>query len=398
MPTLSQKALAISPSPTLTIDARAKELKRAGEDVIGFGAGEPDFDTPLHIREAAQNAIDEGFTRYTPASGIPELKKAICEKLRKDNGLEFQPGQIVISNGAKHSLDNVFAAILNKEDEVIIPAPYWVSYPELVKLNDGVPIILETKRDNCYKARTDELEKALTPRTKAFVLNSPCNPTGCIYTRDELEEIARLALKNHFYIVSDEIYEKLIYGENAHVSIASLSKEIQEQTIIVNGVSKSYAMTGWRIGYTASSLAIANAMANIQSHAASNPNSIAQKAALTAITGPQDCVEEMRRTFARRRDYMLKRLKGFPYISAVEPEGAFYLFIHVGNTFAKKFRGTLIGDGDNFAALLLEHYRLAIVPGKGFGAPEYARFSYATSQENIAAGLDRLESFLRELT
>jgi len=398
MPTLSQKVSAISPSPTLTIDARAKELKSAGEDVIGFGAGEPDFDTPLHIREAAKNAIDEGFTRYTPASGIPELKKAICEKLRKDNGLEFQPGQIVVSNGAKHSLDNVFAAILNKGDEVIIPAPYWVSYPELVKLNDGVPVILETKKDNCYKARTDELEKAITPRTKAFVLNSPNNPTGCVYTRNELEGIAHLALKHQFYIVSDEIYEKLIYGENEHVSIASLSKEVQEQTIIVNGVSKSYAMTGWRIGYTASSLPLANAMANLQSHAASNPNSIAQKAALAALNGPQDCVEEMRRTFARRRDYMLNRLKSFPFISAVEPEGAFYLFIHVGKTFAKKFRGTLIGDGDNFAALLLEHYRVAIVPGKGFGAPEYARFSYATSEEIIAAGLDRLESFLRELT
>ena len=354
MLTLSQKALEISPSPTLTIDARAKELKSAGKDVIGFGAGEPDFDTPLHIREAAQKAIDEGFTRYTPASGIPELKKAICEKLKKDNGLEFEPGQIVVSNGAKHSLNNVLTAILNKGDEVIIPAPYWVSYPELVKLNSGAPVILETKRENHYKTSRDELEQALTPRTKAFILNSPGNPTGHVYTRKELEDIAYLALKHHFYIISDEIYEKLTYGENTHVSIASLSKELQEQTIIVNGVSKSYAMTGWRIGYTASALPIANAMAGIQSHATSNPNSIAQKAALAAITGPQDCVEEMRRVFAQRRDYMLTRLKNFPLISSIEPEGAFYLFVHVGKTFTRKFRGTLIGDGDNFATMLLE--------------------------------------------
>ncbi len=398
MLTLSQKALAISPSPTLTIDARAKELKSAGKDVIGFGAGEPDFDTPIHIREAAKKAIDEGFTRYTPASGIPELKKAICEKLKKDNGLYYQPGQIVVSNGAKHSLDNVFAAILNQGDEVIIPAPYWVSYPELVKLNGGIPVILETKGENHYKAQADELEKVITPRTKAFLLNSPSNPTGHVYNRKELEDIASLALKHQFYIVSDEIYEKLTYGENAHVSIASLSKELQEQTIVVNGVSKSYAMTGWRIGYTASTQSIASAMASIQSHAASNPNSIAQKAAQAAITGPQDCVEEMRNVFARRRDYMMDRLKGFPFVSAVEPEGAFYLFLNVGETFRKNFRGEPIGDGDNLAALLLEHYLLAIVPGNGFGAPEYARFSYATSLENIKTGLDRFASFLQELT
>ncbi len=397
MLTLSQKALHISPSPTLTIDARAKALKSAGEDVIGFGAGEPDFDTPLHIRQAAQKAIDEGFTRYTPASGIPELKKAICEKLREDNGLEFEPNQIVVSNGAKHALDNVFTALLNEGDEVIIPAPYWVSYPELVKLNGGVPIILQTRQENGYKVGKSELEQTLTPRTKAFLLNSPGNPTGHVYTGEELEDIADLALKHHFYIISDEIYEKLIYGENAHISIASLGRELQERTIIVNGVSKSYAMTGWRIGYTASSPAIAGAMAGIQSHAASNPNSIAQKAALAAIAGPQDCVEEMRRVFAGRRDYMLDRLGHFPLVSSMEPEGAFYLFVHIGNTFTKKFKGIPVGDGDNFAAMLLEHYRLAVVPGKGFGAPEHARFSYATSMENITRGLDRLESFLREL-
>jgi aspartate aminotransferase len=397
MLSLSQRALEITPSPTLTIDARAKELKNAGEDVIGFGAGEPDFDTPLHIRKAAQRAIDEGFTRYTPASGIPELKEAICEKLKKDNGLEFEPSQIVVSNGAKHSLDNVFATILNEGDEVVIPAPYWVSYPELVKLNGGTPVILETRRENNFKAGGDELERIITPRTKAFLLNSPGNPIGHVYTKKELENIALLALKHQFYIVSDEIYEKLIYGKSTHISVASLEKELQENTIIVNGVSKSYAMTGWRIGYTASARPIASAMAGIQSHRASNPNSIAQRAALEAISGPQECVEEMRQVFAKRRDYMLDRLDSFPLITPVKPEGAFYIFVDVGETFTKNFRGTAIGDSDNFAATLLEHYRVAIVPGRGFGAPGYARFSYATSFENITRGLDRLEAFLSEL-
>ena len=395
---ISTKTLTISPSPTLTIDARAKELKSAGKDIIGFGAGEPDFDTPLHIKEAAKKAIDEGFTKYTPASGIPELKKAVCSRLKDDCGLDYGPGNIVISNGAKHALSNAFAATLNQGDEVIIPAPYWVSYPELVKVNDGTPVILETRPENGYKAQAEDIKRAITPKTKAFLLNSPSNPTGFIYSRKELEGIVSLALEHNFYIISDEIYDKLIYGENEHISIASLSKEAQEQTIIINGVSKTYAMTGWRIGWTASNIPLADAIGGLQSHTASNPNSIAQKAALAALTESQNCVEEMRLVFAQRRDYMLDRIKKIPYVSALEPEGAFYLFVNVGVTFEKKYKGKIIGNGDNLAALLLEDYLLAVVPGDGFGAPEHARFSYATSLENITKGLDRFEAFLRELT
>ncbi|RJX27268.1 MAG: pyridoxal phosphate-dependent aminotransferase [Dethiobacter sp.] len=394
---LSRKALQITPSPTLSIDAKAKQLKNEGKDVIGFGAGEPDFDTPVHIKEAAINAINQGFTKYTPASGIPELKEAVCARFLRDNGLTYQPQQIVVSNGAKHSLDNVFSALLNQGDEVILPAPYWVSYPELVKLNEGIPVVIETQKEHNYKLKGTQLEKALSPRTKALVLNSPSNPTGQLYSREELEEIASVAIKNNIFIVSDEVYEKLIYGRSEHISIASLGEEIKKLTIIVNGASKTYAMTGWRIGYTASELNIATAMADIQSHNASNPNSIAQKAAYTALTGPQDCVQEMRLTFEKRRDYMLEYISHMPYLTCIEPQGAFYLFVNIGKTFSRKFRNIHIENGDHFAELLLDHYRVALVPGRGFGAPEYARLSYATSMDNIQAGLERLNSFLKEL-
>jgi len=394
---LSQKAKQISPSPTLSIDAKAKEMKSEGKDVIGFGAGEPDFDTPLHIKEAAISAINQGFTKYTPASGIPELKEAVCAKLLKENALEYQPQQIVVSNGAKHSLDNVFCALLDPGDEVLIPAPFWVSYPELVKLNDGTPVILETLPEDNYKLRGPQLEKAITPRTKALILNSPSNPTGHLYSKEELEEIASVAVKHNIFIVSDEVYEKLLYDDSQHISIAALGEDIKKLTIVVNGVSKTYAMTGWRIGYTASCLEIAKAMADIQSQNASNPNSIAQKAACAALSGPQDCVEQMRRAFEERRNYMLERIEAMPYLSFIRPQGTFYLFVYIGETFSHRFRGIPVENADRFAQLLLEHYGVAVVPGRGFGAPEYARFSYATSLENIQRGLDRLEAFLREL-
>ena len=394
---LSQKAKQISPSPTLSIDAKAKEMKSEGKDVIGFGAGEPDFDTPLHIKEAAISAINQGFTKYTPASGIPELKEAVCAKLLKENALEYQPQQIVVSNGAKHSLDNVFCALLDPGDEVLIPAPFWVSYPELVKLNDGTPVILETLPEDNYKLRGPQLEKAITPRTKALILNSPSNPTGHLYLKEELEEIASVAVKHNIFIVSDEVYEKLLYDDSQHISIAALGEDIKKLTIVVNGVSKTYAMTGWRIGYTASCSEIAKAMADIQSQNASNPNSIAQKAACAALSGPQDCVEQMRRAFEERRNYMLERIEAMPYLSFIRPQGTFYLFVYIGETFSHRFRGISVENADRFAQLLLEHYGVAVVPGRGFGAPEYARFSYATSLENIQRGLDRLEAFLREL-
>ena len=394
---LSRKAMQITPSPTLAIDSRAKQMKSEGIDVIGFGAGEPDFDTPEHIRAAAIEAINQGFTRYTPASGIPELKAAVCNKLRQENNLDYEPEQIIISNGAKHCLDNVFSAILNPGDEVIIPAPYWVSYPELVKLNDGIPVALETKPDNNYKARPDDLTRAISPRTKALVLNSPCNPTGQVYSREELEGIAKFAVENNLFIISDEVYEKLIYGENSHVSIASLGEDVKKLTITVNGASKTYAMTGWRIGYTASELDVAKTMASIQSHGASNPNSIAQKAALTAISSSQACVEFMRRAFSERRDYMVQRIEAMPFISCIEPEGAFYLFANLSGAFNKSFRGTPVQNSSNMTTLLLEHYRIALVPGEGFGAPNYARLSYATSMDTIREGMDRLEEFLKNL-
>lgn len=393
----SQRALQISPSPTLSIDARAKQLKSEGRDIIGFGAGEPDFDTPLHIREAAIIALNQGFTRYTPASGIPELKEAVCRKFSRDNNLHYEQQQIVISNGAKHSLSNIFAAILNEGDEVIIPIPFWVTYPELVKLYGGTPVFVETKKEHSYKLRGPALKKILSPRTKALILNSPGNPAGQVYNREELEELATVSLESNLYIISDEIYEKLIYNEVKHYSIASLGEKIKNRVIIVNGVSKTYAMTGWRIGYTASGAKIAAIMSSIQSHTASNPNSIAQKAALAALTGPQDCVREMRQSFDKRRRFAFDRINKMPFLSCAEPLGAFYFFVRVEDTFPRKFRGDTIENSERLVELLLDHYMVALVPGKGFGAPGFVRLSYATSDENLRRGLERLESFLNEL-
>ncbi len=394
---LSQKALQISPSPTLTIDSRAKLMKSEGKDVIGFGAGEPDFDTPEHIKEAAIRAIQQGFTKYTPASGTPELKQAVCQKLFKDNSLQYETEQVVISNGAKHSLNNVFAALLNNEEEVIIPAPYWVSYPELVKLHGGIPVIISTRKEKDFKLTAEELKDALSTNTKALVLNTPSNPTGQTYTKDELEKLAEVCVENNILLISDEVYERILYGTSRHISPASLGEEIKKLTVLVNGVSKTYSMTGWRIGYTASEREIAKAMSDIQSHATSNPNSIAQKAAYAALTGPDDCVEEMRQTFEKRRNFMVRRIKEMPLLSCIEPQGAFYLFVNLSQAFGKQFRGERIQNGEHLAELLLEHYLVALVPGKGFGAPEYARISFASSLENITTGLERIETFLKEL-
>lgn len=394
---LSRKSMQITPSPTLAIDALAKKLKSEGQDVIGFGAGEPDFDTPEHIKAAAIAAINEGYTKYTPASGSLELQKAICHKFKTDNNLDYEPGQIVVSNGAKHSLTNIFAALLNPGDEVLIPAPFWVSYPEMVKLNDGIPVTVPTTVDNNFKATPADLERYLTGKTKAIIINSPSNPTGQVYTREELQAVADFAVEHGLYVVSDEIYEKLIYGGTRHVSIASLGEKIKNLTIIVNGVSKTYAMTGWRIGYTASSLEIARVMGSIQSHATSNANSIAQKAACAAIMGPQDCVSEMNAAFAARRDYMVSRISKISGLACIEPEGAFYLFVDVSGVFGKSYSGNPIATSDDFAAVLLREKLVATVPGTGFAAPNYIRLSYALSMANIEKGLDRLESFVNAL-
>lgn len=394
---LSAKAMSISPSPTLTIDAKAKQMKSEGIDIIGFGAGEPDFDTADHIKQAAIQAIHEGYTKYTPAVGSLELQKAICQKLLNDNGLAYEPGQIVVSNGAKHSLSNVFAAILNPGDEVIIPAPFWVSYPELVKLNDGVPVSLPTRKENNFKATSADLSSVLTVKTKALILNSPNNPTGQVYTREELQDLADFAAAHNLFVISDEVYEKLIYDTREHFSIASLGDKIKDLTIVVNGVSKTYSMTGWRIGYSACRTDIAKIMGSIQSHATSNPNSIAQKAALAAIQGSQDCVSTMKSAFAQRRDYMVDRILAIRGLDCIEPVGAFYMFMDVSAVVGRTFGGNKISSSDDFAALLLEHAQVAAVPGTGFGAPDYVRLSYALSMEQIVKGMDRIEKFVMQL-
>ncbi len=394
---LSKKALGINPSPTMAIDSKAKDMKSRGIDVIGFGAGEPDFDTPLHIREAAIKAINEGHTRYTPAAGTPELKEAIAVKLKAENGLEYNPAQIVVSNGAKHALSNVFTALLNPGDEVMIPVPYWVTYPELISLNDGTPVPIETSEDNQFKVSPAELDKAFNSKCKALVLNSPCNPTGQIYSKEELKVIADFCCERNIYIISDEIYEHLIYGSYSHTSIASFSEKAKDLTIVVNGVSKSYAMTGWRIGYAASAPGLAKVMAGIQSHTASNPNSIAQKAALAGLRGPQDCVEEMRVAFDERRRYMYDQIKAVPFLDALEPQGTFYMFVSVAETIGKSFKGQKVYGSDDFAGLLLESRKVAVVPGAGFGAPGYVRLSFATSMDNIVEGLNRIGAFIGDL-
>jgi len=401
---LSRKAQAINPSPTMTIDSKAKEMKNQGidvtgfgVDVTGFGAGEPDFDTPAHIREAATKAMNEGHTRYTPAAGTPEIKETICNKLKTDNGLEYKPNQVVVSNGAKHALFNALAAIIDPADEVLIPAPYWVSYPELVKICDGIPVIVETSEVNKLKTTAEELEKYCSGKTKALILNSPHNPTGQVYSEEELRAIAELCREKGVYVIADEIYEKLIYKQARHVSIASFNEEIKDLTILVNGVSKSYAMTGWRIGYTASTPEIAGAIAALQSHTSSNPNSIAQKAAVAAMQGDQSCVSEMRRAFDERRRYIYERITAIPCLDALEPEGTFYLFVNVANTFRKSYQGKEVSTSDTFAQFLLESRKVAVVPGTGFGAPDYVRLTFATSMENIEEGINRIEAFTGDL-
>ena len=391
---LSNKFESIAPSPTLLIDSKFKQMKADGMDVVGFGAGEPDFDTPQNIKDAAIKAINEGKTKYTPASGTPSLKKAVCDKFLRDNGLVYEPNQIVVSNGAKHSLINAFGAILNPGDEVIIPAPYWVSYPEMVKYNDGIPVVLHTKEENNFKISAQDLENAITGKTKAFVLNSPCNPTGMVYTREELEAIAQVAQKHKIYVISDEIYEHLVYDGAEHVSIASLNDEIKDLTIIINGVSKTYAMTGWRIGYTASNSEIAKVMGNVQSHTTSNPNTIAQAAAEAALNGPREDLEMMRKAFDERRKYMVEQINSIDGVSCLMPHGAFYVMMNISNLIGTQIRGKLIKSADDFAEVFLDEELVAVVPGNGFEAPDFVRWSYATSMDNIKEGIKRLRNLL----
>ncbi len=393
MSSIAKKASGISPSSTLAIDAKFKSMKAQGLDVVGFGAGEPDFDTPQHIKDAAIAAINQGKTKYTPASGTLELKQAICRKFKRDNGLDYEPANIVVSNGAKHSLVNVFMAICDPGDEVIIPAPYWVSYPEMVKIADGVPVILPTKEENDFKFSIEDLKAVITPKTRAIIINSPSNPTGMVYTEEELRAIAQVAVEHDIYVVSDEIYEHLTY-EGKPVSIATFGDAIKDLTIVVNGVSKTYAMTGWRIGYTASNAALAKVMGNVQSHATSNPNTIAQAAAVAALDGPTETVEMMRSAFLERRNYMVERINRMDGVSCLRPHGAFYVLMNISKLIGKEIAGCTIGGSDDFANAFLEKANVAVVPGSGFGADSYVRWSYATSMESIKEGLDRLEKFL----
>ena len=395
--TLSRKAAQVKPSSTLAITAKAKELKAEGIDVVGFGAGEPDFNTPENINEAAIAAIKSGFTKYTPASGIAELKKAVSRKFEEFNGLHYGTDQIVISNGGKHSLTNIFQAIMNPGDEVIIPAPYWLTYPEIVKLCDGVPVYVYGTKDFGYKVTARQIENVVTDKTKAVILNTPNNPTGMVYSEGELRAIADVAVKKDIYVVADEMYENLIYGDKKHVSIASLGEEIYKRTITCSGLSKSYSMTGWRIGYTGSSVEIAKLMGSIQSHQTSNPNSIAQKAALEALRGPQDAVTAMREEFDQRRKYMYERVSQMPLVDALEPEGAFYTFVDFTDVLEKSYKGMRIGTASRVAEILIEDYKVAVVPCQDFGFDNFVRLSYAISMENIKKGLDRIEEFVSSL-
>lgn len=390
---LSKKGLKISPSVTLDITAKAKAMKTQGIDVIGFGAGEPDFNTPENIRKEGIRAIEKGLTRYTPASGIVELKEAICKKLKEENNLNYDTKNIIISNGAKHSIFNALMAIINPGDEVIIGVPYWVSYPELVKISGGTPVFVQTKEENDFKFSVSDLDKALTRNTKALILNSPNNPTGAIYDEKELKSIANWAVENNIFIISDEIYEKLVY-DGKHISIASLNEDIKKLTIVINGMSKAYAMTGWRIGYAAACEEIIKVMSNLQSHTTSNPSSISQYASVVGLTGDQSSVEKMRKQFEERRDYMAETINSIEGLSCKKPKGAFYIMVNITQLKGKTIRGTKINSSLDFAKVLLEECKVAVIPGVGFGDDDYIRLSYATSMENIKEGLRRIRDFV----
>lgn len=392
---LSNKAKNISSSITLSITAKAKEMKKNGINVIGFGAGEPDFNTPKNIQLAAIRAMEDGHTKYTAVTGIIELKEAIVKKFKRDNNLIYIPSQIIVCNGAKQCLSNVFQAILNPGDEVIISKPYWVSYPELVKLSDGVPVFVEAKESDNFKLKIETIESAVTSKTKAILLNSPNNPTGSVYSKNELLQIAEFAKKHDLLIISDEIYENLIYSNEKHVSIGSLSEDAFNRTIVINGMSKSYAMTGWRIGYAAAAnTEIIKLMSNIQGHTTSNPNSIAQYASVEALNGDQETIHYMVSQFKIRRDYMVEKINSIKNISCIKPDGAFYVMINIKKLLDKKINGSVIANSIDFAKYLLEEEKVAVIPGDGFGVSEYVRLSYATSMENIQEGLDKIEQFV----
>lgn len=381
---LAERVQNLTPSLTLSVDAKAKAMKAEGMDVIGLAAGEPDFDTPEHIKAAAMGSLDAGFTKYTPSSGIPELRTAIAEKLKAENGLEYDPTQVIVNCGAKHSCFNALLACINPGEEVIIPAPYWTSYPEMVKLVGGVPIIVPTTKESGYKITADQFLEYMSPMTRMIIINTPGNPTGSMYTENELAALAEVALDEEILILSDEIYEKLVYDDAKHVSIGSFSKEVYNQTITVNGFSKSYAMTGWRLGYVAAPNEIAKVITSMQSHSTSNPTSFAQKGALAAIKGPQDCVEHMLGEYAKRRSRMCALLDEIPDLSYVKPDGAFYILADISKTGR---------NSTEFAEDLLGSKRVAVVPGLAFGDDQTVRLSYALGMEDLEEAMERIAKF-----
>jgi aspartate aminotransferase len=385
---ISTRAALLNPSLTLSIDSKAKAMKSEGIDICGFGAGEPDFDTPEHIKQAAIAALEGGFTKYTPSSGLPELRQAIADKFAADNGLEYRPSQVIVSNGAKHSCYNAILATCEPGDEVIIPSPYWVSYPDMVRLAGAEPVIVQTNERNGWKMSAEDFENAMTPRTKMVIMNSPNNPSGSVYSREELEAIVEVAAEEDIYILSDEIYEKLVYDDAKHVSIASLSKQAYDLTITINGFSKSYAMTGWRLGYMGAPEAIAKAVDSIQSHSTSNPCSFAQKGGIAALKGDQQPLSDMHDEFDMRRNYMYDRVSKIPNITAVKPLGAFYVLVNISQ---------LGLTSQNFGDRLLSKANVAVIPGAAFGDDRTVRLSYATSIDIIKKGLDRFQDFCRTL-
>ncbi|MCF7668155.1 MAG: pyridoxal phosphate-dependent aminotransferase [Verrucomicrobia bacterium] len=385
---ISNRAESLTPSLTLAISAKAKQMKAEGHDVVGFGAGEPDFDTPQHIKDAAAAALEEGFTKYTPSSGIPELRKAVADKFKSDNGLDYDPSQIIISCGGKHSCYNVIMATCQEDDEVVIPAPYWLSYPEMVKLAGAKPVVIPTSDETEFKVTPEQLRSAITSRTRLFILNSPSNPTGTVYTPAEIRELGDICVENGVLIMSDEIYEKLLYDGAEHASVAGFSEQHYAHTIIVHGLAKAYSMTGWRLGYLAAPEPIAKAINSIQSHSTSNPTSFAQKGGVAALTGPQDHLQSWLDEFSKRRGYAHETLNNIPGISCVNAKGAFYLFPKISNFGL---------SSAEFCRRLLEEDKVAAVPGAAFGADEYIRLSYATDIDNIRKGLDRLAAFTGKL-
>ena len=395
--TISEKCRNIHPSVTLAIDARAKQLRAMGLDVIGFGAGEPDFDTPRYIKSAARDALDAGMTKYTPVAGTVELRTEIQQKLLRDNGLDYELADIIVSSGAKQCLFNALSAILDPGDEVLLPSPCWVSYPEMVRMAGGVPVMVKGDEANGFLVDADALRPHVTERTKALMPKSPNTPRGSVCSRALLEGIAALAVEKQFYVISDEIYEKLIYDGEAHVSIASLGNEIRAQTIVVNGVSKSYAMTGWRIGYAAGPKAVIRAMTAFQSHSTSNPNSIAQHAAAVALTNGEKFMHDSLVEFDARRRLMHQLISEIPGLSAALPKGAFYMMLNISALIGKSLNGRAIRGSDDFAEMLLESQKVAVVPARAFGDDRYVRLSYATSRDKITLGLARIAEFVKEL-